>query len=68
MITSLKKLYPELVIGYSDHYSTKNDNVNNCFLKRTVIIEKHFTYNKNLKGNDHYHAMDASDLSYLKKK
>ena len=26
------------------------------------IIEKHFTHNKNLKGNDHYHAMDVNDL------
>ena len=26
------------------------------------IIEKHFTHNKKLKGNDHYHAMDLFDL------
>ena len=28
----------------------------------SVIIEKHFTNNKNLPGNDHYHAMDKNDL------
>jgi sialic acid synthase SpsE len=26
------------------------------------IVEKHFTLNKNLVGNDHYHAMDGKDL------
>jgi N-acetylneuraminate synthase len=27
-----------------------------------VIIEKHFTHDKSLPGNDHYHAMDKEDL------
>jgi sialic acid synthase SpsE len=27
-----------------------------------VIIEKHFTHDKSLPGNDHYHAMDQRDL------
>ena len=26
------------------------------------IIEKHFTFDKNLPGNDHYHSMDKVDL------
>ena len=29
------------------------------------IIEKHFTLNKKLKGNDHYHSMDKKDLLYF---
>ena len=28
----------------------------------STIIEKHFTHNKSLPGNDHYHAMDKKDL------
>ena len=27
-----------------------------------VVLEKHFTHDKSLPGNDHYHAMDESDL------
>lgn len=27
-----------------------------------VIVEKHFTHDKTLQGNDHYHAMDKDDL------
>ena len=26
------------------------------------VVEKHFTLNKSLKGNDHYHSMDEADL------
>ena len=29
------------------------------------IIEKHFTFDKTLPGNDHYHAMDKEDLERL---
>mgnify|MGYP001302035454 FL=1 len=29
------------------------------------VIEKHFTHNKKLKGNDHYHSMDVKDLKNL---
>jgi len=28
----------------------------------SVMIEKHFTHDKTLPGNDHYHAMDKEDL------
>ena len=26
------------------------------------VLEKHFTHDKSLLGNDHYHAMDKDDL------
>jgi N-acetylneuraminate synthase len=29
------------------------------------VIEKHFTLDKSLPGNDHYHAMDPNDLKVL---
>ena len=29
------------------------------------VIEKHFTFNKKKKGNDHYHSMDKNDLKFL---
>ena len=31
------------------------------------IIEKHFTHDKTLPGNDHYHAMSADDLLRFRK-
>lgn len=68
MIDNLKKNYPELIIGYSDH--TLPDErmlvLTSAFLKGAVIIEKHFTHDKSLPGNDHYHAMDVNDLKVFK--
>lgn len=62
-ISLLKNYFPKLTIGYSDHTLPQNNEV----LKAATflgaeIIEKHYTYNKNLEGNDHYHSMDESDL------
>ena len=38
-----------------------------AYLMGAKIIEKHFTSNKKLKGNDHYHSMDVNDLKIFKK-
>jgi len=64
MINSLKSLYPGYLIGYSDHtlpdkYMTP---LVTAYLLGAVVIEKHFTDDKTLPGNDHYHAMDKNDL------
>lgn len=68
MIKSLKEAFPDYVIGYSDH--TKPD-PNMDVIKAAValgapVIEKHFTLDKTLPGNDHYHAMDPDDMLKLK--
>ena len=63
MILGLKKAFPDKIIGYSDHTLPKD--MKTCemaTLLGSVIIEKHFTHDKTLQGNDHYHAMDKSDL------
>ena len=39
----------------------------NAFVLGAKVIEKHFTHNKKLKGNDHYHSMDLRDLKNLRK-
>lgn len=70
-IVSLKEKYATspnntsapILIGYSDH--TKPDEcadiIKTAYNLGAVIIEKHFTLDKTLKGNDHYHAMDPDD-------
>ena len=63
-IDLLKKKFPKNYIGYSDH--TMPDygmtSLVLAFLKGACILEKHYTYNKKLSGNDHYHSMDMDDL------
>lgn len=66
MIKALQKHFPNKVIGYSDH--TLPEDMSSCIhatLLGAEILEKHFTHDKNLKGNDHYHAMDKTDLKYF---
>ncbi len=64
MIRGLSRAYPEWVIGYSDH--TLPDErmlvLTAAWMKGALVLEKHFTHDKTLPGNDHYHAMDVHDL------
>ena len=66
----MKSIYRENIIGYSDHTMPDSDmSVLSCaYLLGAKIIEKHFTHDKTLPGNDHYHAMDIIDLKIFKKK
>ncbi|MGM0843671.1 MAG: N-acetylneuraminate synthase family protein [Bacillota bacterium] len=62
-IVTLKNKYPNVIIGYSDH--TKPDEhadvIKTAFNLGAIVVEKHFTLDKSLPGNDHYHAMDNED-------
>ncbi len=64
MIRGLRHAYPSQIIGYSDHTLPDEGMTPLCtaYLLGAVILEKHFTHDKTLPGNDHYHAMDADDL------
>ena len=69
MIQDLKKEFPNDTIGYSDHtLPGEMDVLLYSVLFGAKILEKHFTFDKNLKGNDHYHSMDINDLKKFKKK
>ena len=68
-IQGLKKHFPQHIIGYSDHTLPQNMEVlHTAVLLGAAVIEKHFTHDKTLPGNDHYHAMDKNDLKLFWKK
>lgn len=68
-IHTLKESFPDAYIGYSDH--TKPDAgydvIKTAYLLGAQVIEKHFTLDKSLSGNDHYHAMDVHDAKEMLK-
>jgi sialic acid synthase SpsE len=68
MIDGLRRAYPQLVIGYSDHTVPEERMLilSAAWLKGALVLEKHFTHDKTLPGNDHYHAMDVHDLKRLR--
>lgn len=66
-ITKLREAFPQLVIGYSDH-TQPQDTEFACPLAVGLgarIIEKHYTLNKHLSDDDHYHAVDQAGLIRL---
>jgi sialic acid synthase SpsE len=52
-------------VGYSDHTLFNLDVLMTAWLLGASVIEKHFTLDKTLPGNDHYHSMDPTDLRAL---
>ena len=65
MISDLINSYPNNIVGFSDHTPPTEDFYVQIYsvLLGATFIEKHFTFDKSLPGNDHYHSFDASDLS-----
>ncbi|WP_462423937.1 N-acetylneuraminate synthase family protein [Cloacibacillus porcorum] len=64
IIKTLKNIFTDLKIGYSDHVAPDPTMItlSTAFLLGAEIIEKHFTLDKTLPGNDHYHAGDPHDF------
>lgn len=63
-IKHLKAVFPDIKIGFSDH--TLPDEcmtiLTTAYMLGADVIEKHFTLDKTLEGNDHYHAGDPEDF------
>lgn len=67
MIRGLIRQFPQHYIGYSDHTFPKDmKSLEIATMLGATIIEKHFTHDKSLPGNDHYHAMDLHDLKVFR--
>lgn len=64
MILDLRRRFPEALPGYSDHTVPDAEFavLTTAVLLGAKVLEKHFTHDKSLPGNDHYHAMDMADL------
>lgn len=66
MILDQRRRFPDTVPGYSDHTMPGTmETLKIANLLGAVILEKHFTHDKALPGNDHYHAMDMHDLKFF---
>lgn len=64
VITRLKELYPENIIGYSGH----DNGIAMAVVAFTLgarIIEKHFTLNRALKGTDHAFSLEPQGMQKM---
>lgn len=64
IIKTLKRVYPDIRIGFSDHVAPDESMMTlaTAYLLGAEVIEKHFTLDKSLTGNDHYHAGNPQDF------
>lgn len=64
IIETLKKNFPQVRVGFSDHVAPDETMMTlaTAYLLGAEVIEKHFTLDKTLPGNDHYHAGDPEDF------
>lgn len=64
IIRTLKTIYPNVRTGFSDHVAPDPTMMTlaTAFLLGAEVIEKHFTLDKTLPGNDHYHAGNPEDF------
>ena len=64
VIETLKKNFPDVKVGFSDHVAPDEGMITlaTAYLLGAEVIEKHFTLDKTLQGNDHYHAGDPEDF------
>ena len=64
IIETLKRDFPDVKVGFSDHVAPDDTMMTLAvaYMMGAEVIEKHFTLNKKLPGNDHYHAGDPEDF------
>lgn len=64
IIQTLKKDFPDIKVGFSDHVAPDPTMMTlaTAYLMGAEVIEKHFTLDKTLPGNDHYHAGEPEDF------
>ncbi len=64
VIETLKRVFPDIKVGFSDHVAPDATMMTlaTAFMFGAEVIEKHFTLDKTLPGNDHYHAGDPDDF------
>ena len=65
VIKTIKKVFPDVRAGFSDHVAPDETMMTlaTAYLLGAEVIEKHFTLDKGLRGNDHYHAGDPKDFA-----
>lgn len=64
IIKTLKRDFPDVGVGFSDHVAPDEAMMTlaAAYMMGAEVIEKHFTLDKSLAGNDHYHAGNPEDF------
>ena len=66
-LRQLAAVFPGCALGYSDHTVPPDSFavIAAAYALGARVIEKHFTLDRTLPGNDHYHAFEPAELAQL---
>jgi N-acetylneuraminate synthase/sialic acid synthase len=64
VITTFRELYPDVVVGLSDHQNGIAM-ADVAYILGARVIEKHFTLNRAWKGTDHAYSLEAAGMRKL---
>jgi len=67
IIETLKKEFPEAIIGYSDHTEDPIKAPITSIVKGSKLIEKHITLDRKMKGPDHFFALEPEQIKEMVK-
>ena len=65
LIETYRKIFPDAVIGFSDHTMDPSLAPVHAIIKGAKIIEKHITVDKTLPGADHCYALEFHELKKM---
>lgn len=65
IIETYKRVFPDVIVGFSDHTNEPSIAPIQAVLKGAKIIEKHITIDRNLPGADHSFALEYDHLKIL---
>ncbi len=65
VLDTLKKEFPDAIIGYSDHTAEATEAPIAAIVKGAKVIEKHITLDKKMPGPDHFFALEPSELRQM---
>ncbi len=65
ILDTLKRAFPEVDIGYSDHTFEVSDAPVQAVYMGATVIEKHITLDKKMEGPDHFFALEPDELSKM---
>src|SRR5207237_8191111 len=66
-LVHLRRVFPGALLGYSDHTLPEDSSmaISAAYVLGARVIEKHFTLDRTLPGNDHWHAFEPDDFRRL---
>ncbi len=65
MMDLLNERFPDAIVGYSDHTAEVTDAAIASIAHHAIVLEKHITLDRKMKGPDHFFALEPAMLGEM---